>query len=83
VSHGILDYVTTKEGDGVELLWPLSSARFGLGWVGMSELPSRLPVIEIIEWLLVELILFTLLLILVLGFRKYVWKDVHIQEGAI
>src|SRR5918992_1198426 len=40
-SHGILDYVTTKEGGGVELLWPFSSERLVLGWAGLSELPSR------------------------------------------
>jgi membrane-bound metal-dependent hydrolase YbcI (DUF457 family) len=40
-SHAVLDYVTTKEGGGVDLLWPFSSERLVLGWVGLSELPSQ------------------------------------------
>jgi membrane-bound metal-dependent hydrolase YbcI (DUF457 family) len=82
-SHGILDYVTTKEGGGVELLWPFSSDRLVFGCVGLSELPSRLPVIEIIKWLVIESILFAPLLMLVLGLRKYVWKDARTTEGEI
>jgi membrane-bound metal-dependent hydrolase YbcI (DUF457 family) len=74
-SHGILDYLTTKEGSGVELLWPFDSRRLGFGWVGLSELPSRLPAMQIVKWLLVEFAVFTPLLILMIGLRKYVWKD--------
>ncbi|HEY1404897.1 MAG TPA: metal-dependent hydrolase [Pyrinomonadaceae bacterium] len=74
-SHGILDYVTTKEGGGVELLWPLSSERLIFGWVGLSELPSRLPVATIIKSLVVEFMLFTPLLMLVIGLRKHVSRD--------
>jgi membrane-bound metal-dependent hydrolase YbcI (DUF457 family) len=73
-SHGILDYLTTREGGGVELLWPFSSERFVLGWVGLSEMPSKLNELEIIIALGLELIIFAPVLMLVLGFRKYVWK---------
>lgn len=69
-SHGILDYVTTKEGGGVELWWPLSSARLGLGLVGLSELPSRLPPMGIVKAVALEFLLFTPLLVLVIWFRK-------------
>src|SRR3954466_5941964 len=71
-SHGILDFVTTKNGGGVELLWPFSSERFVLGWVGLSELPSKLQAMGIIKSLVVEFALFAPLLILIVGLRKYV-----------
>jgi len=57
-SHGLLDYVTTKEGGGVELLWPFSMERLIFGWVGLSELPSRLPPLIILRSLAVELAIF-------------------------
>jgi membrane-bound metal-dependent hydrolase YbcI (DUF457 family) len=82
-SHGILDYMTTKEGGGVELLWPFSSVRLVFGWVGLSELPSRLPAIEIIKSLLIELAVFSPLLLLILAIRKYVWKGADEAGGAI
>lgn len=81
-SHGLLDYATTKAGGGVELLWPFSSARYGLGWVGLSELPSLLPSAEIIRWLGLELILFTPLLALALALRKYRLRDFTTGAGA-
>jgi membrane-bound metal-dependent hydrolase YbcI (DUF457 family) len=74
-SHGILDYVTTKEGSGVVLLWPFSSERFAFGWVGLSEWPSRLSAMQIGESLLMEIALFTPLLILLIGLRKLIWTD--------
>lgn len=70
-SHSILDYVTTKEGGGVELLWPFSSERLVFGWVGLSELPSRMAPAEIVKSLVLELMLFTALLLLAIGVRKY------------
>lgn len=73
-SHGILDYLTTKEGGGVELLWPFSSERLVCGWVGLSEWPSRLTPVQIAEALVVEFMIFAPLLILVLHLRKYLRK---------
>ena len=73
-SHGVLDYITTKEGGGVELLWPFSSERLVFGWVGLSELPSRLPAIEIIKALVVEFVIFAPLLMLIMSLKKYVWR---------
>ncbi len=69
-SHGILDYLTTLKGGGVAMLWPFSSQRFGAGWVGLSELPSRLPPIEIVRSLFLEFVIFVPLLALVLWFAK-------------
>lgn len=57
-SHGLLDWATTKEGGGVELLWPLTGERFGLRWHGLSELPSRLAPLEVVQALAVESALF-------------------------
>lgn len=71
-SHGILDYLTSKEGSGVELLWPFSDERLILGWWGLSEVPSRLPPSGIIKALAIELGLFTPLLIFVLLLRKQI-----------
>jgi membrane-bound metal-dependent hydrolase YbcI (DUF457 family) len=73
-SHGGLDYLTTKEGGGVELLFPFSSERFIFGLMGLSELPSRLPAIEVLKAAVVELILFAPLLVLVIFLRKTIAK---------
>jgi membrane-bound metal-dependent hydrolase YbcI (DUF457 family) len=77
-SHGILDYLTTRSGGGVELLWPFSSERFVLGWVGLSEMPSTLSDLEIIRTLSVELICFAPLLLLVLGLKR--WKERRVSD---
>ena len=82
-SHAVLDYVTTKEGGGVELLWPFSTVRLGFGWVGLSELPSRMTPMEVIASLVLEVIFFTPLLLLAIGVRKYVGKSASAAEGAI
>ena len=77
-SHGILDYLTTKKGGGVELLWPFSSERFVLGWVGLSEMPSTLSDLEIVRTLGVELICFAPLLMLVMGLK--IWKERRVSD---
>jgi membrane-bound metal-dependent hydrolase YbcI (DUF457 family) len=74
-SHALLDYATTNAGGGVELLWPFSLGRMGLRWVGLSELPSRLPAAEVVESLLLECALFAPLLLSVMGVRRYLGKD--------
>jgi len=70
-SHALLDYSTVKFGGGVELFWPFSSERFGLGLVGLSELPSLMPSMYILKSLLLELLIFTPLLAAVLFARRY------------
>ena len=81
-SHGLLDYITTKVGGGVELLWPFSSARLVLGLVGLSEVPSRMPPVDVIKSVGLELLLFAPPLLLLLGARQYVRKRADTTEGA-
>lgn len=69
-SHAILDCLTTKQGDGAELLWPFSEERFELGWWGLSEMPSKLPSGQILEALAVEFALFAPLLLGVVLLRR-------------
>jgi inner membrane protein len=69
-SHGILDFLTTKAGGGVELLWPFSAERLLLGRAGLSELPSRLPPLSILKWLAVEFAIFAPVLLAVLFWRR-------------
>lgn len=68
-SHALLDFSTTKLGGGVQLLWPFSAGRFGLGLVGLSELPSRLPPAVVLKSLLLELLIFAPVLALALWSR--------------
>jgi inner membrane protein len=69
-SHMVLDFVTTKEGGGLELLWPFSTERLRLGWWGLSELPSRLPAAEVLKALALEAALFAPPLVLILLLRR-------------
>jgi inner membrane protein len=71
-SHGILDYATTDVGGGVELLFPFSTERFELGWWGLSEVPTRLPPIGILKAVILEMVIFTPLLILVLFWKRLI-----------
>ncbi len=70
-SHCILDFVTTKEGGGVQLLSPFSSERFVFGWKGLSEMPAKLSAAQIIQTLSIEFALFAPSLILILFLRRY------------
>jgi membrane-bound metal-dependent hydrolase YbcI (DUF457 family) len=70
-SHALLDYSTTKFGGGVELLWPFSAERFGLGLVGLSELPSRMPPAYVLKAVLLEVLIFAPLPAAVLLARRY------------
>ncbi len=69
-SHAALDYATTKEGRGLELLWPVSSERMGLWLWGLSEVPSRLPAAGVLKAMAVEFMLFAPLLAVVLLLRR-------------
>lgn len=69
-SHSLLDFSTTKLGGGVELLWPFTSERFGLGVAGLSELPSLMPSADILKALLLELLIFAPMLACVLLVRR-------------
>ena len=70
MSHGILDYVTTKEGGGVELLFPVSSERLKLGLVGLSEIPSRLTLAKLLMAVTIEVVIFVPLFVAVMLAKK-------------
>jgi membrane-bound metal-dependent hydrolase YbcI (DUF457 family) len=74
ISHGLLDYSTTKFGGGVKLFWPFSEERLGLRLWGLSELPSKLPPVAVLRWLAVEFIIFAPPLLLLLLLRAYYLK---------
>lgn len=57
-SHFILDFITTKIGDGVELFSPFSNERYGLRFSGLSEYPSRMSPLEIIFSFIMEFLIF-------------------------
>jgi membrane-bound metal-dependent hydrolase YbcI (DUF457 family) len=76
-SHGLLDFATTKTMPGVELLWPLSTRRFGLGLVDYYHLTGVDPVFYLAKDVLmdlskagiVELIVFLPIFLLVLSVK--------------
>ena len=73
-SHVLLDFATTKESGGLELLWPFSLDRLGLRWWGLSELPSRLPPAEILKSLSLEFVLFAPPLLFLILLRRGVFR---------
>ncbi len=64
-SHFILDFITTKVGDGLELFFPLTNKRYGLRWFGLSEYPSKMLQSELVQALMLEFLIFSALFILV------------------
>lgn len=76
-SHCFLDFITTKEGGGLELLFPFTSERFSGGWFGLSELPSRLPAAAIIQALAIEFVIFFSLLSLIIVVRNTIFKSAN------
>ena len=70
VSHGLLDWATTKEGGGVQLLWPFSNERLALAWRGISEIPSRRPPLVNMRDLLLALLIFAPPLLLIIFLRR-------------
>jgi membrane-bound metal-dependent hydrolase YbcI (DUF457 family) len=81
-SHGLLDYLTSKKGGGVELFWPFSSERLILGWWGLSEVPSQLTWLEILYALALETALFSFLLIAMLLLRRSFAKSMDSTAEA-
>ena len=69
-SHSLLDFATTRDGGGLELLWPFSVDRLGLRWWGLSELPSRLAAAEILKSLSLEFVLFAPPLLFLILLRR-------------
>lgn len=72
-SHGLLDFATTVKGGGVELFWPIWTERLKLNLIGLSEIPSHHPPVVLLKFVAVEFLLFTPLLLTVLGLR-YLWS---------
>jgi hypothetical protein len=66
MSHGLLDFATTKVGGGVELLWPFTDERFRLGAVGVSEIVNGFRLAEMLKDSAVEALIFAPLLLAVL-----------------
>jgi inner membrane protein len=66
MSHGLLDFATTKVGGGVELLWPFTDERFRLGIVGVSEIVNGFRLAEMLKDGLIEALIFVPLLLAVL-----------------
>ncbi len=74
-SHCLLDFATTKEGHGLELLFPFSTDRFGLRWFGLSEMPLKLSAGEILQTLGLEFLIFAPFLALALWLRTFAKKN--------
>jgi membrane-bound metal-dependent hydrolase YbcI (DUF457 family) len=64
-SHGLLDYATTKTMPGVELLWPFSTRRFGLGVVDYYQLTGIDPVLFLYQDVLRDLLKMALMELLI------------------
>jgi membrane-bound metal-dependent hydrolase YbcI (DUF457 family) len=81
-SHGLLDFATTKAMPGVELLWPFSTHRFGLGLVDYYHLTGVDPVhfldkdvlLDLIKMGALELIIFLPVFLFVLSIK---WSINH------
>lgn len=69
-SHFILDFVTTKIGGGLELYFPVSKERFGLGIFGLSEVPSKMTIFEIFQTIGLELSIFAPILVLIFFLKR-------------
>ena len=82
MSHGLLDYLTSKLGGGVQLLWPVSTVRLTLGLWGLSEVPSRLTPMEILKALALETVLFSTLLLSVLLIRSLLMRTTSAAGGS-
>lgn len=73
-SHGILDALTTLDGNGVALLWPITDARWKLGWFdlpGIDLHPDSLPALigSLLAASVIETLIFAPLLAVVYAVR--------------
>jgi inner membrane protein len=69
-SHCLLDFATTRRGNGVELFWPFSIERLGLRWFGLSEIPSQVSASGVFTYIGVEFLIFAPVFALVFWRRK-------------
>jgi membrane-bound metal-dependent hydrolase YbcI (DUF457 family) len=82
-SHCFLDFITTKNGGGVELLFPFSSERFFSGWIGLSEGPSKMMFGEILKALSLEFAIFFPILLSMLFLKTYFVKNTDAEMSKI
>jgi membrane-bound metal-dependent hydrolase YbcI (DUF457 family) len=80
LSHSLLDFLTTKQGGGVELLWPFSTERMKLGLIGISDFANGFHVVEMMKAGLIELALFAPMFLMILLFREYVFQNYTQRE---
>lgn len=71
LSHTMLDFLTTKRGGGVELLFPFSGERLKFGVFSFSEFEKGFYTPEIIEAISIELALFIPFFLAVLWLKGY------------
>ncbi|MGI8656440.1 MAG: metal-dependent hydrolase [Pyrinomonadaceae bacterium] len=82
LSHGLLDFLTTKRGGGVELLWPFLRERFKSGLIGFSEFPVGFSLKEVIKASLIELVVFVPILLAVLLIRELMFRSLNSKRKA-
>lgn len=82
LSHGLLDFLTTKQGGGVELLHPFSDERLKLGIVGISEFGEGFYITELIKSSLIELIIFVPIFFAVLWIKGYLSASSSFRDNA-
>jgi membrane-bound metal-dependent hydrolase YbcI (DUF457 family) len=82
LSHCILDFCTTKEGSGVELLYPFSSERLKLGLFSISEFEQGFYFFEVFKSALVELVILTPIFLVILWFRGYLFDLPFINDNS-
>jgi membrane-bound metal-dependent hydrolase YbcI (DUF457 family) len=85
LSHALLDFATTRAMPGVELFWPLSTRRFGLGLIDYYSLTGIDPTYfmtkdvaaDLLKAAKVELIVFIPVFLFVLAVKWSVSKRPH------
>jgi membrane-bound metal-dependent hydrolase YbcI (DUF457 family) len=84
-SHGLLDFATTKAMPGVELLWPFTNHRFGLGLIDYYVITGVDPVqflsenvlTDLLKAGMVELLIFLPLFLFVLSIKWSIHARTH------
>jgi len=82
LSHGLLDFLTTKLGGGVELLYPFSDERLKLGIVGISEFGQGFYFTELIKSCLTEVVIFAPIFFAVLWIKRYLSEPSSLREDT-
>jgi membrane-bound metal-dependent hydrolase YbcI (DUF457 family) len=83
MSHGLLDFATTKMGGGVELLWPFTNERFKLGVVGVSEILHGFGLVDMLRASANEALIFIPLLLVVLFLKGTFTERGGLTEDAV